>query len=319
MMRNPRILRAEALNFLVILFTVFFCICPEARSQNASANTPDFVFPCTPGAIPHYIAYRTFERIKLDGRLDEKSWRTAPRSKRFVDIITGQATWYDTRAAVLWDDTNLYVAFWVEEPNVAAKLTEYGSHIYEDNDVELFIAGRDTYYELELNALNTIYEVFFIWEDAYGRGGYAEAPEFSRTNPKVRPFNGVAFKKHPRGKRVGSWDWRFPGLQTAVQVDGTLNNDKDKDRGWMVEMSLPWAGMTWLARADGRALPPKTGDVWRIDFSRFNQYKAPPPANDSGGWFWSPHGVWDSHIPECFPFIRFSANDVTRVVAKRDR
>ena len=44
----------------------------------------------------------------------------------------------------------------------------------------------------------------------------------------------------------------------------------------------------------------------------FNQYKEAPPAQDSGGWFWSRHGVWDSHIPECFPYIRFTTNDVSQ-------
>ena len=111
---------------------------------------------------------------------------------------------------------------------------------------------------------------------------------------------------HPRGPRWGSWAFRFPGLQTAVHIDGTINDDKDTDKGWTVELCFPWKGMEWLAKADNRALPPHEGDVWRIDFSRFNQYKAPPPAQDSGGWFWSRHGIWDSHIPECFPRIRFS-------------
>ena len=50
------------------------------------------------------------------------------------------------------------------------------------------------------------------------------------------------------------------------------------------------------------------GDEWRIDFTRFNQYKEAAPAVDSGGWAWSTHGVWDSHVPECFPFIRFTTH-----------
>jgi hypothetical protein len=214
---------------------------------------------------------------------------------------------------VLWDDQNLYVGFWAEEPKVKATLTKHGSPIYENNDVEVFIAGQDTYYEFEINALNTVYEAFFIWEDSYDKGGYAEAPEFKRSNPLVRPFNGVGFTNHPRGPRLGSWAFEFPGLKTAVHVDGTLNDDSDTDRGWTVELAFPWQGMKWLAKADGRALPPKDGDVWRIDFSRFNQYKAPPPAQDSGGWFWSRHGAWDSHIPECFPYIHFSTNAVTTI------
>ena len=270
-------------------------------------------FPCSEKNIPRYTAYRMRAPIKVDGVLNETGWQAAPRSSRFVDLISGQPTLYDTRAALLWDDQQLYVGYWVEEPNVAATLTERDSPIYKNNDVELFIAGKDSYYEFEINAFNTIYEVFFVWEEAYEKGGFASVPELARTNPKVRPFNGVGFKTHPRGRRVGSWAWDFPGLKTAVHIDGTLNQDKDKDRGWTVELALPWPGMKWLAQADGRSLPPKAGDVWRMDFSRFNQYKAPAPAKDSGGWAWSSHGVWDSHVPECFTYIHFSTQDVSEV------
>ena len=283
----------------------------EAESQAPTNSAAKF--PCDQQKIPHYTAYRANEVIRVDGKLDEKCWQAVPRSPRFADILTGKATLYDTRAAVLWDDKNLYVGFWVEEPKVKATLTEHNSHIYENNDVEVFIAGRDTYYEFEINALNTVYEAFFIWEDSYDKGGYAKAAEFSRSNSLVVPFNGVGFTNHPRGMRLGSWAFQFPGLKTAVHVDGTLNDDSDTDRGWTVELCFPWEGMKWLAKADGRALPPKEGDMWRIDFSRFNQYKAPPPAKDSSGWFWNPHGVWDSHIPECFPYIRFSSQSVTQL------
>ena len=90
-------------------------------------------------------------------------------------------------------------------------------------------------------------------------------------------------------------------------MDGTVNDNSDRDRGWTVEIAIPWAGLAHLARPDGRSLPPRDGDVWRMDFSRFNQYKEAAPAKDPGGWAWSPHGAWDSHIPEVFPYVRFSA------------
>jgi hypothetical protein len=47
-----------------------------------------------------------------------------------------------------------------------------------------------------------------------------------------------------------------------------------------------------------------------MDFSRFNQYKEAPSAQDPGGWAWSPHGVWDAHVPEVFPYVAFSARPV---------
>ena len=263
-------------------------------------------FPWPQDQIAHYTAYRTESPIHIDGNLDKVCWQQAPRSPRFSDLISGRPTLHDTRAAVLWDDQYLYVGYWIEEPFLEATLTERDSLIYENNDVELFIAGPDAYYEFEMNALGTIYEVFYIWEEAYDRSGYNAIPEFARDTPGIHVFDGVGFQPHPRGKRIGYAKWDFPGLKSAVQLDGTLNHHADRDRGWTVELALPWEGMKRLAMPDQRSLPPKNNDVWRIDFSRFNQYKEAPPANDSSGWIWSPHGVWDSHIPELFTFIHFS-------------
>lgn len=282
--------------------------------KGANYATPDTLLPlpCDPETLPHYTAYYTREAPTIDGKPDESCWQKAPRSTPFKDLIYGTETLYDTRAAVLWDDEYLYVAYWVEEPNLQASLTQHDAPIYQDNDVELFIAGRDAYYEFEINTYGTIYEVFFIWEEAFQKSGYATMPAFDRQREGVRPFHGVGYKPHPRGPRIGYWNWDFPGLKTAVQVDGTLNDSTDTDRGWTVELALPWSGMNALAQADERSLPPRNKDVWRMDFSRFNQYKAPAPAKDSGGWAWSSHGVWDSHVPECFTFIHFSTKEVEK-------
>ncbi len=267
--------------------------------------------PCIECEIPHYTAYRVTAAPCIDGRLDETLWKTAPRSPRFRDLISGGETIHDTRAAVLWDETNLYVAYWIEEPDVQATLTERDAKIYMDNDVELFIAGQDTYYEFEINAFGTIYEVFFIWEESYKTGGFDTIAGLSPDEPGRMPFHGVGYKHHPRGPRIGYWNWDFPGLRSAVSVDGSINDNRDRDRGWTVELSLPWAGMSVLAMGDNRDLPPRDQDTWRMDFSRFNQYKEAPPAKDPGGWAWSPHGVWDSHVPECFTYIHFSTEDVS--------
>jgi len=279
-----------------------------------SAAEEPWPFPWPESRIARYTALRASGPINVDGHLDEPDWKAAPRSPRFSDLVRGAPGIHDTRAAVLWDDAHLYVGYWVEEPLVEGTLTERDSLIYKDNDVELFIAGRDAYYELEINSLGTIYEVFFVWEEAYERSGYAKLPEFARSGEGARPFGGVGFKNHPRGRRIGFWRWDLPGLRTAVYVDGTVNDNRDRDRGWTVEIAIPWTGLAQLARPDGRSLPPKDGDVWRMDFSRFNQYKEAPPAQDPGGWAWSPHGVWDSHVPEVFPYIAFSARSVRQAV-----
>ena len=89
-------------------------------------------------------------------------------------------------------------------------------------------------------------------------------------------------------------------------MHGTVNDDRDRDEGWTVELAFPWKEMRWLAKGDGRSLPPRPEDTWRIDLFRFNPYKQSRPTLDSGGWAVGKHGVWDSHLPEIFPYVTFS-------------
>ncbi len=268
--------------------------------------------PCVENKIPHYTALKTAVKPQIDGRLDEAVWQNAKRSPRFRDLIRGAETIHDTRAAVLWDDEYLYVAYWIEEPDLQATLTERDAPIYQNNDVEFFIAGQDAYYEFEINSFGTIYEVLFIWDEANKDGSYDKIPGLAVDQPGRKEFNGVGYKNHPRGLRTGFFQWDLPGLKTAVSLDGTINDSSDRDRGWTVELALPWAGLEVLAIGDQRNVPPLDKDVWRMDFSRFNQYKEAPPADDPGGWAWSPHGVWDSHVPECFTYIHFSVEELVK-------
>ena len=59
--------------------------------------------------------------------------------------------------------------------------------------------------------------------------------------------------------------WEIPGLKSAVFVDGTLNDPRDTDRGWSVEIAFPWRVLAEQAR---RPAPPREGDQWRVNFSR---------------------------------------------------
>ncbi|TPW71566.1 carbohydrate-binding family 9-like protein [Schumannella sp. 10F1B-5-1] len=262
-----------------------------------------------------YTALRTAEAPVLDGRLASPCWRRAPRSPRFVDLVSGASTALDTRAAILWDDANLYVGAWLEQPSVTATLTERDAEIWHDDDVELFIAGPDgaggrAYYELEVNAFGTIYEVLFAWGRERSPFGVDAPPELHADHELAREFPGVGYA-HPRGPRTGFWGWDLPGLRTAVHVDGAINDPSVVDRGWNVEIAVPWASLGVVMGGDGgpdaRLAPghaPSPGDEWSIEVSRFNV--ARHGEGDSGGWSWSPHGVWDSHLPELFPRIRFS-------------
>jgi hypothetical protein len=80
-------------------------------------------YGCSEDQVAHYTCYRTHEPPTVDGRLNEAAWQQAPKSPRFVDMVTGDPAIFDTRAAALWDDQNMYIGFWVEEPFVEATYT----------------------------------------------------------------------------------------------------------------------------------------------------------------------------------------------------
>ncbi len=259
--------------------------------------------------LTHVTCFRARERILVDGDLAKAAWRDARHSPRFVDMVSGEPALYDTRVACQWDDERFYVAYWVEEPQVRATLTERDSFIWKDNDVELFVAGDDCYYELEINALGTVYEAFFVWQDALVRGSRLERAGFDPLARNVDVLGGFQdasrWGKHPRGRRYAFLDFDLAGLETAVRVDGSINDPATTDRGWTVEMALPWTSLAVLF--DGRALPPREGEILRCDFSRFEALRVHgKPLAENPGMSLNPHGVYDSHIPESFSVVHFT-------------
>jgi len=270
-------------------------------------------YVCDPDQAAHYMCRKIETTLTINGDVNKPEWKNAQKSERFVDMATGEPALYDTRSAALWNDENLYIAFWAEEPFVNATQKERDSIIFLENDLEVFIDGGDCYYELEVNALNTIYEVFFIWKDAYKKGSRFDVPEFDVYKEKAMTFGGNDDRAadsfwwglHPRGLKWAFLDYDMPGLQTAVEVDGKINDPAHVDKGWSLEIAIPWKSMKWLA--NGRSLPPDKEDIWRIFFGRFQKMTlSGQEVNPHPAWVMSKHGVYDTHIPECFPFVHFT-------------
>jgi hypothetical protein len=223
--------------------------------------------------------------------LDEPAWKTAAWTDDFVDIEGSlkPGPRFRTRAKMLWDERRLYIGAELEEPDVWATLTRRDSIIFQDNDFEIFIdptGDTHQYYELEMNALNTVWDLFL-----------------------VKPYR-------DSGPAIHSWD--ITSLKTGVFVDGTLNKPGDKDRAWTVEIALPWEVLK--EAAPGKKLP-SPGDQWRMDFSRV-EYRvnvkdaayAKVISPESGkpfpedNWVWAPTGLINIHYPEMWGYVQFSDN-----------
>lgn len=257
-----------------------------------------------------YTCKKIKENIEINGDLTKQVWKDAKKTDRFIDVIGGNPSLYDTKAALLYNDEYLYIAFWAEDPFPESTITERDAKLWFESDLEVFIDGEDCYYEFQINALNTIYEVFYIWQDAYRLGGKFDVEEFDILKNKALSFGGNHDRtgehfwrgSHPRGNRWAYFNWDFEGLKSSVVVDGKLNDDSVVSKGITAEIAFPWSGMKWLA--NGRTLPPKDGDIWNIFLGRYQQMKN-NGTKTSVGWSLDSIGTDDNHYPEKFSKIKF--------------
>jgi len=254
----------------------------DALPPAVRARPPDAYLP------PRgYVCYRASGPVVIDGKLDDEAWTNAPWTDDFVDIEGDHRLKprFRTRVKMLWDDKNLYIGAELEEPHVQGTYTQRDSYIFhEDNDFEVFLnpdGNNHKYAELEMNALNTVWDLRL--KKPYRDGGKAE----------------------------DAWD--IPGLKTAVHVNGTLNNPRNFDKGWTIEIAIPWDIVPALndkAQAGGI---PRDGDQWRINFSRVEwrydivagKYVRRKDRREDN-WVWSPQGTVNMHMPETWGYVQFS-------------
>lgn len=182
-------------------------------------------------------------KLKIDGKLDEDAWKTAPVAGPFVDVGTGKKnTKFPVNGSVkiLWDDANLYLGFDVKDPDIVGGFDnkKKDPHLWTKDTVEIMVdpdgdGDNKDYYEIQINPQNLVFDTRF---DEYNKP-----------------------KKDPDGP-FGHQDWSAK-LTSAVTVNGTLDKEGDKDEGYVIEVKIPWKSFDKAKHA-----PPEIGDRWRMNF-----------------------------------------------------
>lgn len=216
--------------------------------------------------ISGYEVHRAGSRISVDGVLDEASWKQAPVIQYRFPWEKQTGARQSTTARMLWDDKYLYIAWEAEDTDIVAHYGSPDDPTYLDDAVELFInpdPKQNWYYGLEINARATVYDYFYAF-----------------------PTKLL--------KRVN-----FEGIQIASYIRGTMNVRGDTDRGWTIELAVPWRNFIELA-PDGNA--PKAGATWTANFNRWDGV-----APDRRLSQWSDSGLVEPtpHNPERFGRLVF--------------
>lgn len=174
----------------------------------------------------------------LDGKADEPAWSSAE------EITTFSLPWLQkdarraktaTRARLLWDHEYLYFFADMDDADLYADVTDHDGITWENDVFELFFKPADDrpgYFEFQVNAANTPFDMFVPRRGSGGTRRYARADEFH--------------------------------LESRTVLRGTLNKWQDRDQGWSVEGRIPW---TDFVRAGGR---PDIGEQWKFVLCRYD-------------------------------------------------
>lgn len=201
----------------------------------------------------------------IDGNLDEPAWQQA----QWIDLSEnsrGDAPLQPGRVAALWDNEFLYLAFDFQDHSILSSITTRDARLWVQDVAEVFIAPSNNgrlYYEFQFSPLSNWRDVFVIH-----RGVPADF------------------------KVLQEWDTE---ATVKARVRGTLENNRDKDDGWSVEVAIQLSDL-WLA--DGR--PPQPGDRWRMNFYRIDYGEDEPELSA-----WCPTLKSTFHDPFSFGIVEF--------------
>jgi hypothetical protein len=183
--------------------------------------------------IPSYLCPKVSIPPEIDGKLDDAAWKLAPEAPLVISCTAEQVT-KRTVARMCWDDQYFYIAFDCADPDIFATYTQHDDPLYREEVVEAFInPSCDTmhYYEINLSPRNVIFDAYIV-------------------NRNEEPADGTDF------------GWTCQGMRTAVQLDGTLDDRTDVDRGWTAELAIPFSALNRCT--------PKPGERWRVNLYRID-------------------------------------------------
>ncbi len=206
--------------------------------------------------------------IVIDGDLNEPVWSKAAVLKPFVHSDDASPEREKTEVRLWYDDKALYLGWICTDSDIQATFTARDSKFWEEEVVEFFITPKDLsrYFELQWNPLGGVFDA--IIDNTLDEKGVSKN-----------------FK--------GDWSFTANGMKSAVKVKGTVQNSKDKDEYWRVEVMIPFADL-------GQAAP-KPKDVWRANFYRFNR----TTGQEAELLSWSPTMLPGFHQPARFGYLEF--------------
>ena len=187
------------------------------------------------GQQPVYKVSRAKGPITVDGKMDEATWKDAEvESFNYFYRADKPFEKQNSKFRMLWDDDNLYLFYACEDTSLTARETKPDGRPYMDDCAEFFCLpipdSLSFHFGFEINITKAVYDYVMLYRYYNNRSFF------------VPGYN--------------------PAFKVEVTYDGTINNEKDKDKMWQMEIAIPWGAFTNFS---GR---PRSGAKWAFQAVR---------------------------------------------------
>lgn len=226
------------------------------------------------GTQPVYKIAKAKGPILIDGKMDEADWKSSEvQPFKYFYRYDKTPERQNSKFRMLWDDTALYLFYECEDTSLTAKETKLDGAPFFDDCAEFFITPfADSVYCqfcFEINITKFPSDFIVLWRYINDRSFY-----------------------------LGSYN---PQYKLEVTYDGTINNDKDKDKGWMMELAIPFNALRDLSNVNR----PKAGVRWAFQSVRQDRNFVNDRFRTTSTLFPVYDIVTDVHQPSRFGLMEF--------------
>jgi len=213
---------------------------------------------------------------------------------------------------MLWDNDYLYVAMEFEEPNVWGRWGLKDEELTAPVFKHLSVTNCLPHPEEGWNRM----EAQIMYVDSFAKIFLdPDADDRNFVEFHVNALNNVMDNLADHGVENGRGridiGWTCPGFKSAVQVNGTLNNSNDVDRGWTMEAAIPWKALKEVTIGN---CPPQGGDVWKAHLGRVDRTEF---AGTRSYYTWPVLGIVNCYYPSRWGYVIFRKDQAEKLMTEK--
>jgi hypothetical protein len=225
------------------------------------------------GEQPLYKVAKTAEPMNVDGKMDEAAWANAQEVSfdYFYRSDGKPMNKQKTKFKMMWDNANMYLFYTAQDSSLTFRETQPDARPYLDDCAEFFILpvpdSLNMHFGFEVNITKAVYDYIMFWQFA------------NKGNVFIKQYNADNYK-------------------IAITTDGTINNDKDVDKGWTMELAIPFSSLGGFQR-------PRAGTKWAFQAVRQDRNLVDDRFRSTATLFPIYDARLDVHQPNRFGLLEF--------------